>query len=333
VLLLLPRFPLLTMLKEGLEGFIEDHCLTRGAAIAFYAATALAPVLFIATAIAGIVLGQQAASGAVGAQLRLIMNPESAELVQLAIMRARGADLSLLGSLLGITFVVVTASVVFTEMEDALNVIWKAPRKESYIYQVLRGRVLSLILVVGLGILLIVSMILASAIGSVGKYLERYTTLSDVTVDLLNFGLGFSLLSALFAAIYKLLPNKRLYWRDVLAGACGTALMFQGGQALVTFYLTNLISADMYGAAAGLILLMLWIYFAAMIFLLGAEFTKAWVRHCGRRGIFTAPPAGPGTVPAMPRNDPLPSPPPGTSAAPDADPAPRHDRAHTAPPG
>jgi len=108
------RLPVLTLLTEGLEGFIEDHCLTRGAAIAFYAATALAPVLFIATTIAGIVLGPQAASGAVSAQLRMIMNPESAELVQQAITRARGADLSLLGSLLGITFVVVTALGQFT---------------------------------------------------------------------------------------------------------------------------------------------------------------------------------------------------------------------------
>ena len=170
---MLPRFPVLTMLKEGLEGFIEDHCLTRGAAIAFYAATALAPVLFIATTIAGSVLGPEAASGAVRAQLRLIMNPESATLVQNAIIHTRYADLSPLASLLGITFAVITASVVFTEMEDALNVIWKAPRKESYIYQILRGRVLSLLLVVGLGLLLIISMTLASGIGATGRYLER----------------------------------------------------------------------------------------------------------------------------------------------------------------
>lgn len=297
---------LLNVLKEGLEGFIEDHCLTRGAAIAFYAATALAPVLFIATAIAGVVLGAQAASGAVGAQLRLIMSPESAQLVQMAILRAGRADLSLLSGIVGITFVVVTASVVFTEMEDALNVIWKAPRKESYIYQILRGRFLSLVLVVTLGCLLIVSMILAGAIGAVGRYLERYTALSDLTVWLLNFGLGFILLSLLFAAIYKLLPNRRLYWRDVLAGACGTALMFQGGQALITYYLTNLISADMYGAAAGLVVMMLWIYFAAMMFLLGAEFTKAWARHCGRFG--AARPAGPGSKPAPPRTMPAAAP-------------------------
>jgi membrane protein len=329
----LPRLTVLTLLKEGLEDFIEDHCLTRGAAIAFYAATALAPVLFIATAIAGVALGSQAASAAVGAQLRMIMNPESAELVQLAIMRARGADLSLLGSLLGITFIVVTASVVFTEMEDALNVIWKAPRKESYIYQILRGRVISLVLVVGLGFLLVFSMILASGIGAVGRYLERYTTLSELTVDLLNFGLSFTLVSLLFAAIYKLLPNKRLYWRDVLVGACGTALLFQGGQALISFYLTNFISANMYGAAAGLIILMLWIYFTAMIFLLGAEFTKVWTRHYGGRPMAIAAPLGPGAVPAPPQTYRPLSRQHDTSAVLIADFAPHRDRVHRAPPG
>jgi membrane protein len=329
----LPRLTFLTLLKEGLEGFIEDHCLTRGAAIAFYAATALAPVLFIATAIAGVVLGPQAASGAVGAQLRMIMNPESAELVQLAIMRARGADLSLLGSLLGITFIVITASVVFTEMEDALNVIWKAPRKESYIYQILRGRVVSLVLVVGLGFLLMLSMTIASAIGAVGRYLERYTALSDMTVAALNLALSFGLVTLLFAAIYKLLPNKRLYWRDVMVGALGTALLFHGGRALISFYLTNFISANMYGAAAGLIILMLWIYFTAMIFLLGAEFTKVWTRHYGGRPMAIAAPLGPGAVPAPPQSYRPLSPQPGTSAARVGDFAPRPGRAHTTPPG
>jgi membrane protein len=322
-----------TVFVEGLEGFIEDHCLTRGAAIAFYAITAVAPVLFIATTIAGIALGSQAASGAVRAQLRMIMSPESAALVQSAIIQARGADLSLLGSLLGITFVVITASVVFTEMEDALNVIWKAPRKESYIYQIMRGRVISLVLVIGLGLLLTVSMILAGAIGAVGRYLERYTTLSGLTVEALNFALSFGLLSLLFAAIFKLLPNKRLYWRDVLVGACGTALLFQGGQALIRIYLTNFIAASMYGAAAGLIILMLWIYFASMIFLLGAEFTRAWTRHYGQHAAFISPPAGPGSVPAPPQTCHPPSPPRDTNAAPLSDSAPRHGRAHTAPPG
>jgi membrane protein len=188
-----------------------------------------------------------------------------------------------LGSLIGIIALVATASGVFTEMEDALNIIWKAPRKESYLHQLLRGRVLSLVLVVGLGFLLILSMIVASGIGQIGHYLDRYTSLSRLVIGLLDFGLSFTIVSLLFAAIYKLLPNTQLYWRDVLAGACGTALLFQAGQALIAFYLVNFISASIYGAAAGVIVLLVWVYYAAMIFLLGAEFTKVWTQHFGVR--------------------------------------------------
>jgi membrane protein len=271
------------MAKEGLEGFIADNALTRGAAIAFYAVTAIAPVLFITTTIAGAVLGPHAASGAVRAQLRLIMTRESADLVQSAIVHAARGHHTLLGGLLGFLALVVTASGVFTEMEDALNVIWKAPRKESYLHQILRGRVLSLALVVGLGFLLILSMIVASGIGQVSQVLERHAALSHLVTGVLRLALSFTIVALLFAAIYKLLPNTRLYWRDVLVGACGTALLFQAGQALIAFYLVTFISANIYGAAAGVIVLLVWVYYAAMIFLLGAEYTKVWTRHYGVR--------------------------------------------------
>jgi membrane protein len=276
------RPPLWQMAKEGFEGFIADNALTRGAAIAFYAVTAIAPVLFIATAIAGLALGPNAASGAVWAQLRQIMTRQSADLVQSAIVHAMRGRHTVLGGLLGITALVVTASSVFTEMEDALNVIWKAPRKESYLHQLLRGRVLSLVLVVGLGLLLILSMIVASFISQIGDFLEHYTAETGLVTGLLDFALSFSLIALLFAAIYKLLPNTRLHWRDVAAGACGTALLFQAGQALISLYLANFISAKIYGPAAGVIVLLIWVYYAAMIFLLGAEFTKVWTRHYGR---------------------------------------------------
>jgi len=151
-----------TLLKEGVEAFIDDNALTRGAAIAFYAVTAIAPVLFIMTAIAALFLGQDAASGAVHHQLTRIMTSESADLVQLAILHLRNGTHTLAGSLIGILALVVTASGFFTEIEDALNVIWKAPRHESYFYQLLRGRVLSLALVVGLGVLLLGSMVPAT---------------------------------------------------------------------------------------------------------------------------------------------------------------------------
>jgi membrane protein len=269
------------LLKEAFIGFIDDNALTRGAAIAFYAVTALAPVLFIASGIASLAFGREAASVAVRHQLRHLMTRESADLVALAILHVRHSTHTFIGGLLGAFALVVTASGVFTEMEDALNVIWKAPRHESYIYQIMRGRVLSLGLVVVLGFLLMASMILASGIGMLGHALGRATRLSSAVVWSFNLGFAWLLAAALFAVIYKVLPNKHLQWRDVILGACGTAAFFELGQSLIGFYLANFISASVYGPAGGIIVLLVWVYYSAQIFLLGAEFTKVWACRYG----------------------------------------------------
>jgi len=269
------------VVKEGFTAFIDDNGLSRGAAIAFYAVTAIAPVLFIATTIAGGFLGPEAASGAVRYELTQVMSPASADMVQFAIIHVRRTHHTVAGSLVGLLVLIFTASGVFTEIQDALNVIWSAPRKEPYFYQVVRGRVLSLALVVILGILLMVSMIFAGGVGVLSHALGRYTSLSYFVISLINLGLSFGLLSLLFAALYKILPNIRLRWRDVVVGAMGTAALFELGQVLIAIYLSRIIYANVYGAAAGVIVLLVWVYYAAQIFLLGAEFTKVWARHYG----------------------------------------------------
>lgn len=272
---------LLERLKEGLVAFIDDNALTRGAAIAFYAVTAIAPVLFVATAIAGLVLGRQAASAAVHYQLRKMMSAQSADMVQGAIIQVRGAHHSIQGSLIGLLALIVTTSGVFTEMEDALNVIWKAPRHESYFYQLLRGRVLSLGLVVLLGFLFMVSLVVATGIGMLGRFLNYDMLHSHFVTDVINPVLSFVLISLLFALIYKVMPNKALYWRDVILGAMGTALLFMAGQALISLYISRFLTVNIYGAAGGVIVLLIWGYYSAQIFLLGAEYTKVFAYHYG----------------------------------------------------
>jgi membrane protein len=268
-----------TLLKEGVAAFIDDNALSRGAAIAFYAVTAIAPVLFIATTIAALGLGQTATSRALHHQLTRIMSADSADLVQLAILHVRQSTHTIAGSLIGLVTLVVTASGFFTEIEDALNVIWKAPRHESYFYQLLRGRVMSLALVIGLGFLLLFSMLVATAIRLFGHMLTGYA--SGVAIGAANLAFSYLIVALLFAAIYKLLPNIRLLWRDVLVGSFGTALLFEAGQTVIGYYLANLITANIYGAAGGIIVLLIWVYYSAQIFLLGAEFTKVWAGHYG----------------------------------------------------
>ena len=269
------------MLKEGFVAFVNDNALSRGAAIAFYAVTAIAPVLFVATGIAGLVLGPKAASDAVHYQLLKMMSAQSANLVQDAIVHARGIHHSIQGSLIGLLALIVTTSGVFTEMEDALNVIWKAPRHESYLFQLLRGRVLSLALVVLLGFLFMVSLVAAAGIGMLGRFLNYDMLNSAFVSSVVNPGLSFVLISLLFALIYKLMPNIDLYWRDVILGAMGTALLFLGGQTLISLYVSRFLVANIYGAAGGVIVLLVWGYYSAQIFLLGAEFTKVFANHYG----------------------------------------------------
>lgn len=275
------RFIVWKLVKEGVTAFIDDNALSRGAAISFYAVTALAPVLFIATAIAALGLGQTATSRAVHDQLTRIMSSEGADMVQLAILHVRSAPHTLAGSLIGVLALVITASGFFTEIEDALNVIWKAPRHQSYFYQLVHGRVMSLTLVIGLGVLLLASMVLATGIRVLGRLLDRYTDVSDFVIGAINLEISFVTVALLFAAIYKLLPNIKLLWRDVVVASCLTALLFEAGQSLIGYFLANFITANIYGAAGGIIVLLIWVYYSAQIFLLGAEFTKVWARHYG----------------------------------------------------
>ncbi len=278
----LKRFTAWTLIKEGVEAFIDDNALSRGAAIAFYAVTAIAPVLFIATAIAALGLGEDAASRAVHRQLTRIMTSESADLVQLAILHLRNGAHTLAGGLIGVATLVITASGFFTEVEDALNTIWKAPRHESYFYYLLRGRVLSLLLVIGLGVLLLASIVLATGIRLLGNVLESYEISRNV-IWVVNLVFTYGVVSLVFAAIYKVLPNANLQWRDVLVASFGTAVLFELGQTVIGYYLANFITANIYGAAGVIIVLLIWVYYSAQIFLLGAEFTKVWANHYGSR--------------------------------------------------
>jgi len=269
------------LFREGVDAFIRDEALTRGAAIAFYIVTAIAPILYITVTLAGLVMGYAAAQEAVGHVLSRIMSRDSIALLELAIRNARGTSTGIVGGVIGIVTLIVTASGVFGEMEDALNAIWQAPRKGAVIPRLLRGRAISLVLVIGLGFLLVISMLTTSALTALSHYITIDTPYSQLSLALLNGGVSFLLAAALFAAIYKILPNLSLEWRDVIAGAVGTAALFQLGQLLLGYVLGSMGVTRTYGAAGGLILLLLWVYYSAQIFLLGAEFTKVYACHYG----------------------------------------------------
>lgn len=272
-----------TLLRSAVLSFMEDEALSRGAAIAFYTATSIAPILLIVIAMAGLVFGREAAQGALTAQLSGLMGQQTAELLQTAVAKSGNPSSGTLATIIGLVTVIATASGVFSEMQAALNAIWKAKPEGTTMSRLIRARVASLGLVAGLGFLLIASLAVSAAITALGDYLNAILPFGKTIASVLNTVISIALLSVLFAAIYKVLPDRRLEWRDVLMGAGVTAVLFTLGKSLIGWYIGSSAVASTYGAAGAMIILLLWVYYSAQIFLLGAEFTKAYANQQGSR--------------------------------------------------
>jgi membrane protein len=277
-------FELLTMLKKTVLSFIEDEALSRGAAIAFYTVTSIAPVLLIVVAIAGLVFGLEAAENAISAQLSGLMGQQTADVLQSAVASAADTSSGVWATLIGIATLIATASGVFGEMQSSLNAIWKTRPQGITVSRLIQARAISLGLVAALGFLLIVSLAVSAGLTAFGDYLDAMMPVGTLILPVLNFIVSLALLATLFAAIYKVLPDRRLHWRDVIVGAVVTAVLFTIGKSLIGWYLGGSAVASSYGAAGGLIVLLLWVYYSVQIFLLGAEFTKIFAnRHGSKR--------------------------------------------------
>jgi membrane protein len=269
--------------RRSAEAFIDDGALSRGAAIAFYALTSIGPVLLIIVAVAGLFFGEDAARGALMGKLGDAMGPQSAAFLQSAIGNAANPRSGALATLIGVVSLIVTASGVFGEMQTALNAIWRANPEGTTVERLIRARLTSLTLVVTLGFLLLVSLVIGAAIAAVGQMLNTIMPFTQVLLHLLNFVVSLLLLAIIFAAIYKILPDTRLRWRDVVVGALVTALLITIGKMAIGIYIGTSGIASSYGAAGSVLAALLWIYYSAQIFLFGAEFTRAYADFRGSR--------------------------------------------------
>ena len=265
-----------TLLKSTVISFL-------GAAIAFYTVTSVAPVLLIVVAIAGLVFGHSAAQNAISAQLSGLMGQQTADVLQSAVASAAGKSSGILATLVGVATLVATASGVFGEMQTALNAIWKAKPQATTVSRLLKARAISLGLVAALGFLLIVSLAVSAGLTAFGTYLDTIIPVGKIILPILNFAVSLLLLTVLFAAIYKVLPDRHLLWSDVIVGAIVTAILFTIGKSLIGWYLGSTAVASSYGAAGGLIVLLLWVYYSVQVFLLGAEFTKIYANRHGSK--------------------------------------------------
>lgn len=275
------RASFISLVRDSAEAFIADDALSRGASIAFYVVTSMVPVLIIVISIAGAVFGQDAARGAIAAQLSDVMGAEGAELLQSTIHGAADKSAGLVASAIGVFTLLLTSSGVFGEMQSALNAIWREPPKGGTIVRIIRGRIASLALVVALGLMLLLSLAAGAVMAVPDAYINEHLPFGKTLLSMVNFGVAFVLDALLFAAIYKTLPDRDLEWHDVFVGAIATAFMFGVGKFLIGLYLRSSSIASTYGAAGGLIALLLWIYYSAQLFLFGAEFTKAYTLREG----------------------------------------------------
>ena len=281
------------LLKDTVMAFIDDGALSRGAAIAFYTVTSIAPILLVVIAIAGLVFGREAAQGALIGQLSELMGQQTAEVLQTAVASASAKSSGIFATIIGVVTLIVTASGVFGEMQTSLNAIWKAKPKGATVSRLLRARAASIGLVAALGFMLIVSLVVSTALTALGNFLDSILPFGEILLSVLNGIVSIVLLSLLFAAIYKVLPDRKIEWRDVMVGAVVTAVLFTIGKSLISWYIGSSAVASSFGAAGALIVLLLWVYYSAQIFLLGAEFTKTYANRHGSKQSHSVPDSSP----------------------------------------
>jgi membrane protein len=256
-----------------------------GAALAYYTIFSLAPLLVIAISIAGLAFGREAAQGEIMGQIQGLIGRDGAKAIQTMVQSADKPAHSTIASALGILALFVGASGVFSEMQDALDTIWRAnPRTSVGLWRLIKARFLSFGMVLGIGFLLLVSLVLSAALAAVANYLERIFSISAVFLHTADFFLSLLFITVLFALMFKVLPNAVISWNDVWVGAALTSLLFTVGKFLIGFYIGKSVSASAYGAAGSVVVIAAWIYYSALVLYFGAEFTRV----CSSRSSFQA---------------------------------------------
>jgi membrane protein len=273
--------------RDSFMKWLDDYAPSMGAAISYYTVFSIAPLLVIVIAIAGFVLGHEAASGQVFTQLQGLVGDEGASAAEGMVKSASEPGRSALGAIAGFATLLLGATTVFGELQSALDRIWKAPaaEKREGLWKLLRTRILSFGLILAIGFLLLVSLVISAGLAALGTWWAPVFGGWETVLHIVNFVVSFAVVTALFAIIYKWLPRAEIGWHDVWIGAAATALLFSIGKFLIGLYIGKSSIVSGFGAAGSLVVLLLWVYYSAQIFLLGAEFTWIYAyRYGSRRG-------------------------------------------------
>jgi len=285
-----------SLLKEAIQAWSNDYAPSMGAALSYYTLFSIAPLLLIVIAVAGWFFGAEAVRGEIVGQLSGMMGEAGAKAIEGLLASVSEPKEGIIATLVGVFVLILGATTVFGELQNALDRIWRAPAKEtaSDWWLLLRSRLLSIGMILGIAFLLMVSLVLDAVLSSLGKWWGSAFGGWQVLAELVNTLVGFGLTAVVFAMIYKLMPRARIQWHDVWVGAAVTAALFAAGKFLIGLYIGRSAVASSFGAAGSLVVVMLWVYYSAQIFLLGAEFTWVYAHtHGSRRGQ-----KQPGTPPA-----------------------------------
>lgn len=276
--------PAFHVLKESFKEWKEDDALQLGAALAYYTIFSIAPLLLIVIAVAGLVLDREAAAGAIYRELGGFIGRPGALMVQTMVNNAakQGDKSGMLMTVVAGVMALVGATGVFAQLQSALNKIWNVePRPDRGILGFVMTRVVSFGMILGIGFLLLVSLVVSTALTAINSYMSGLIPGAEWIFQMLHFAISLAVITLLFAMMFRFLPDVKIAWRDVWIGAAVTALLFTVGKFLIGLYLGHSSAASVFGAAGSLAVVLLWIYYAAQILFFGAELTQVYARRYG----------------------------------------------------
>ena len=271
------------VLRQAFTEFSNDNGMKLSASLSYYTIFSLGPVLIIVTSLAGIFFGKEAVQGKIYHQINGLVGNQAALQIQDMIRNIEETQLGTSGAMLGLIVLVIGATGVFTEIQDSINYIWsiRAKPKRGFV-KLLLNRVISFSLIISFGFILMVSLALHVVIDLLYERLTRYFEDTMIIVfQGINYIVLFAVISVLFAIIFKVLPDATIRWKDAYVGAAFTSVLFMVGKFLIGFYLTRSNVGDAFGAAASLVILLLWVYYTSIILFFGAEFTKIYTMNFG----------------------------------------------------
>jgi len=268
------------LIKEVFSRFIDNNAPRLGAALAYYTVFSMAPLLVVVVGIAGMAFGKAAAQGQIVWQIQNLVGPEGAKAIQALLTATQKPTSGVIATVIGLFLLFLGASGVFLELRDSLNLLWGVKTPGSGFRGMVAARFFSFAMVLAVGFLLLVSLILSAVLAALGKFVGGYLPVSEPVLHLLTLVVSLLVFTALFALLYKVVPDLPVAWNDVWIGAGVTSLLFSLGKFLIGFYLGKAAVGSAYGAAGSLVVFLAWVYYSAQIFFLGAEFTHLYsTRH------------------------------------------------------